>query len=221
MHEFDLLFCVVNSGQGSRTLRIAKHNGVRGGTIFLGTGIVHSRLLEILDLDDVKREIVMMVAERGNAVTAAEALGKELHFRRHNHGIAFTVPMTSLYGTRIAKEIIGIEDRVVKDTVYSAIFTVVDKGRGEDVVDASKAAGARGATIIHARGSGIHETEMLFAMQIEPEKDVVLVLAKDDIRDRIITAIRERLNIDEPGTGIVFTLAVRDTYGLSDAEPQK
>ena len=217
MPEFDLLFCVVNSGQGSRALRIAKHNGVRGGTIFMGTGVIYNKLLEILDLDDIRREVVMMVAECGNAVTAAEALDKEMHLKKHNHGIAFTVPMTALYGTRIAKEVICNEDRVVKDTVYSAIFTVVDKGRGEDVVDASKAAGARGATIIHARGSGIHETEMLFAMQIEPEKDVVLVLAKDDIRDNIITVIRERLDIDEPGTGIVFTLAVKDTYGLHDS----
>ena len=218
MPEFEMIFCVVNCGYGSKALRIGKNNGVKGGTIFLGTGIVHSRLLEFLDLGDVRREIVMMGAERGIAIAAAEAIAKEMHFRKPNHGIAFTVPMTQLYGANIADEINSTEnDRVVTDTLYNAIITIVDRGRGEDVIDASKTAGAKGATIIHARGSGVHETEVLFAMPIEPEKDIVLILSKSDMCDGIISSIRDVLKIDEPGTGIVFTLGARDTYGLIDA----
>ena len=215
MPEFELVICVVNSGQGSKVLKIAKWQGVTGGTIFMGTGLVHNRLLEFLDLDDIRREIVLMVADSGIAGKTAEELDREMVFRKPNHGIVFTVPITCLYGTQIC----GIKDfnenKVVANALYSAIFTVVERGLGEDVVDASKEAGAKGATIIHARGSGIHEKEMLFAMQIEPEKDVVLILAKNEMCEDIISSIRNRLNIDEPGTGIIFTLGVGKAYGLS------
>jgi len=217
MHEFDIILCVVNSGHGTKVLKIAKSHGVKGGTIFLGTGLVHNRLLEILDLGDIRREIVLMVTQHEIAREVAEELDREMVFRKPNHGIVFTIPITSLHGTKILGDNDNIGDRAVTDTVYSAIFTVVDRGVGEDVVDASKAAGARGATIIHARGSGVHETEMIFAMQIEPEKDVVLILAKNDICEGIISTIRDKLHIDEPGTGIIFTVGVNNAYGLSDA----
>ena len=214
MPEFELICCVVNSGQGSKALKIAKKNGIRGGTIFIGSGTVRSKLLKFLDLDDVRKELVFLAAPRETIRAAAEALDKEMAFRKHHHGIAFTIPLNNLIGS-IENEYDNYrEDRVVTDTVYSAIFTVVDRGMGGDVVDAAKAAGARGATIIHARGSGVHETGVLFAMPIEPEKDMVMILAKDDIRGDILASIRERLRIDEPGKGVIFTLGVSEAYGL-------
>ena len=37
------------------------------------------------------------------------------------------------------------------------IVTIVDGGMGEDVIDFSKEAGAAGGTILHGRGSGVHD----------------------------------------------------------------
>ena len=214
MNEYEMIFSVVNSGHGSKVLKIAKANGIMGGTIFMGKGTVTNKLLEILDLNDVRKEIVLMVAERETARVAADAINKGMSFSKPNHGIAFIVPINSIFGAHNYENSNNTEDKVVENTLYNAIITVVDRGRGEDVVEASKTAGARGATIIHARGSGIHETEVLFAMQIEPEKDMVLILAKNEICAEIISSIRSGLNIDEHGTGIIFTLGVSETYGL-------
>jgi nitrogen regulatory protein PII len=98
--------------------------------------------------------------------------------------------------------------------MYSAIFVIVDRGKAEEVVDAAKAAGARGATIMNARGSGIHETQLLFNMEIEPEKEIVLILAQKDIVEPIAASIREKMKLDEPGNGILFLLDVNKTYGI-------
>ena len=68
--------------------------------------------------------------------------------------------------------------------------------------------------MINARGSGIHETATVFSMQIEPEKEVVLILSKAEATEAICAAVRERCKIDEPGKGIIFVLDVRDTIGL-------
>lgn len=214
MLEHELICCIVNSGQGSKALKIAKNNGIRGGTVFMGSGTVRNKVLEFLAMDDVRKELVFMAAPRETALDAAKALVKGMGFNKKNHGIAFMIPMNNLIGSMDNEFNAENEDGVVKDNMYSAIFTVVDRGIGSDVVDAANEAGARGATIIHARGSGIHETGMLFAMQIEPEKDMVLILAKDDVRSGIIASIRERLHIDEPGKGIIFTMGVSEAFGL-------
>jgi len=214
MTEYELICCVVSNGQGSKALRIARNSGVAGGTVFIGHGTVRSKLLEFLDLNDVRKEVILMAAQRDTARAAVRALDAGMSFGKPRHGIAFTVPLTSFAGSVDANHGNDNNDRMVTETMYSAIFTVVDRGRGVDVVDAAKAAGARGATIIHARGSGIHETDVLFAMPVEPEKDMVMILAKNDIRDDILASIRNRLQIDKPGAGIVFTLAANDAYGL-------
>jgi len=99
-------------------------------------------------------------------------------------------------------------------TTYNAIFAIVDKGNAEDVVDVATQAGAKGATIINARGSGIHETSKLFNMEVEQEKEIILILAEHSILKDIVSSIREKFNIDEPGKGIIFVQEVHQTMGI-------
>lgn len=214
VNEIELIYVIVNFGLGSKVLRIAKRNGVCGGTILLGKGTVDSRLLEMLALSDVRKEIVLMLAEKKTALEALEDLNREFNFDKPNHGIAFRLSVRNIYGVSSCKAGDYRGKRGVESTMYNAIFTIVDRGRGELVIEAAKKAGARGGTIINARGSGIHETSKLFAMEIEPEKEMVLILAEHKLTEALTTAIREELKIDEPGQGIIFVQDVNQTYGL-------
>lgn len=209
------LFCViVNFGLGSKVIKIAKQNGISGGTILLGKGSINNHLLEILDLSDVRKEIVLMIAEKTLVSQALEELSRKFTFEKPNHGVAFTAPVTSFLGVRYCSYNNGKESRGVENTMYHAIFTVVDKGNAEAVIEAATSAGSRGATIINARGSGIHENNMLFSMAIEPEKEIVMILSKSDLSEAIVASIKEHLKIEKPGNGIMFVLDVNKTYGL-------
>ena len=99
--------------------------------------------------------------------------------------------------------------------MYQAIYTIVDRGRAQAVIEAAERAGSRGGTVINARGSGIHETSKLFAMEIEPEKEIVLIVSQKQKTSEIVAAIREELGIDEPGKGIVFVQDVSEAFGLN------
>ena len=97
--------------------------------------------------------------------------------------------------------------------MYHAITTIVDRGKAEDVIDAATKAGSKGGTIINARGSGIHETSKLFSMDIEPEKEIVIILSEvESTENRIFD--KKPLKIDEPGNGIIFIQDVNKTYGI-------
>jgi len=210
----ELICVIVNCGHGSKVLKTARHYGVNGGTIFLGRGTVHSRLLEFLSLYDVRKEIVLMAAESSVAQNAMEKLNEEMHFDKPHHGIAFSMPITRIIGSRC----INCESTTVRGEndmdMYNVIFSIVDKGKAEEVIEAAEKAGSAGGTIINARGAGVHETSKLFSMEIEPEKEIVLILAERDSADRIADAIKDRLRIDEPGNGIIFIQEVNKTYGL-------
>jgi nitrogen regulatory protein PII len=98
--------------------------------------------------------------------------------------------------------------------MYQEITVIVNKGLAEDVMEAAMKAGTKGGTIIGARGSGIHETSRLFSMEIEPEKEIVLILAKTEKTPEIVYEIRKKLQLDLPGNGILFVSDVREAYGL-------
>lgn len=208
-----LAVVIVNFGTGSKVLKIAKNAGVTGGTICLGRGTVKSALLDMLSLNDVRKEIVLMISDTETAFRALDAISQGLRLDKPNHGIAFSTNLASYFGLRVQSDQ-RKEFETMEEGLYNAIFTVVDRGKGEEVVDAASAAGSKGATIINARGSGIHEKQTLFSMVIEPEKEIVMILAEKELTDPIVKAIRETMKIDEPGRGIMFILEVNKTYGL-------
>ena len=210
--EAELFVVIVNFGTGSKVLKIAKKNGLTGGTVFLGKGTVNNRILKMLDLDDIRKEIVLILAEKSEVYHALEVLSSELALHKPNHGIAFTISVKNLIGCYRFQNV--QEGAGVENPMHEAIFVIVDRGKAEDVVDAATKAGSKGATVIHGRGSGIHETSKLFGMEIEPEKEMVLILTERGVTEAVTTSIREKMQIDEPGKGIMFTIDVNKTYGL-------
>lgn len=212
--NYELLCIIVNYGAAGRVMKIAKHNGITGGTILLGKGTIKNKLLEFLEINDVRKEIVLIIGERSTIRNATEIISKELEFHKPRHGIAFIIPVANFLGARSCTYNKVLESEGVEKTMYNSIFTVVEKGKAEEVIEAAQKAGSKGGTIINARGSGIHETQKLFNMDIEPEKEIVLILSESSITDSIVNSIRECLKIEEPGKGILFVLNVADTFGL-------
>jgi len=212
--EFELICVIVNFGVGSKVLQIARESGVPGGTVFLGKGTAENRFLRLLELSDVRKEIVLMVAEKAKGRAALQELDKALRFDKPNHGIAFTTPVSAYLGSGRYEYEESAAGGGARNTMHNAIFVIVDRGKGEQVMDVAREAGARGGTIINARGSGVHEHAKFLNMEIEPEKEVVLIISERSATRDIVVAIRDELEIDKPGNGIIFVQDVNETYGL-------
>ena len=52
-------------------------------------------------------------------------------------------------------------------------------------------------------------------MSLQEEKEVIMILVKDEIRAEIMRAIASEFGLDSPGRGIVFSLPVEETIGLN------
>jgi len=83
-----------------------------------------------------------------------------------------------------------------------------------EVIEAAKLGGATGGTIIRARGSGTRDNPILFNIEIDPEKEIILILSPNKNTDSIVRAIEKELNINQPGKGIIFVMDVKKTLGL-------
>ena len=106
-------------------------------------------------------------------------------------------------------------------TEASLIVSVVRKGWGSTVLDASVKAGARGGTVLFGRGAGIHEQEKIFGMSIEPEKEIVLTVVYADQVDTVLNEIVRAAELSDTGRGIAFVIPVEQIAGVAHFMKQR
>lgn len=97
----------------------------------------------------------------------------------------------------------------------SLIVSIVRKGWGSTVLNASVQAGARGGTVLFGRGAGIHEQQRIFGMSIEPEKEIVLTIVYASQVDTVLDEIVRAAELNTTGQGIAFVLPVDRVVGVA------
>lgn len=94
------------------------------------------------------------------------------------------------------------------------LMVIVDRDSSDEVIEVARQAGAKGATVLHGRGTGQEDKLSAFHIHVEPQKEVVIMAVEADQVDTISQAVAEALDFSEPGTGILFSLPINETTGL-------
>ena len=103
---------------------------------------------------------------------------------------------------------------------HEAIFCIVNSGYSELVMDAAKKLGARGGTVISARGTANKDAETFFHITIQPEKEIVMILVPTKIKDDVLHALYKEAGLDTPGQGIAFAMPVDNVVGINSVPEQ-
>ena len=91
---------------------------------------------------------------------------------------------------------------------YKCIWAVVNNGFSEEAMEAAKACGAMGGTILHGRGTASKEAEKMFNISVQQ------VHTKSGKVDAILKGLFHAVGSSTPAQGIVFALPVDQTAGL-------
>ena len=97
---------------------------------------------------------------------------------------------------------------------FKIVFAPVKTHKTDPIVDAAKAAGATGATIIPARGTGMREAKTFFGLTLEDQTDIVMFLLEEHLVRPVLDAIKSAGEFNKPGTGIAFVIPVEQVVGL-------
>ena len=100
---------------------------------------------------------------------------------------------------------------------FKLIIAFVEDSKTDIIMDAARAAGATGSTLIsNARGEGLNVKKTFFGLTLETQRDVVLFLVEEHLSRRILEEIDRVGEFDEsPGSGIAFQIDVEDAVGVS------
>ena len=219
INNIELLVVIVEFGMGSKMIKCGRKAGLGGGTVFVGYGTAKKSRLDFWELGMSRQEIVLMGGTNQNIHDALVLVKDKLQLEKPGKGVALSIPITSLMG----EPNVTVENKQMSEgeqkPMYNIIYTIVEMGNSDEVLEAARKAGSTGATVMTGRGSGIHEESIkLFGMEVEPQKEIVMIIAHVDKVAAITESIRNELEIDKPGHGIVFTVAVNEIHGLHDDE---
>ena len=97
---------------------------------------------------------------------------------------------------------------------FKCIVAMVKPDLTDKVVESAKGAGARGATIIDASGTGAREAKTFFGLSLDIRTELILFLVSEVCVAPVLSAIHEAGRFHEPGTGIAFVLGVESAIGV-------
>ena len=104
---------------------------------------------------------------------------------------------------------------------FELIICIVNAGFSQIVMEAARAAGAKGGTILRARGSANPEAEEFFNISIQPDKEMLLILVPKEIKDEVFRSIYKDAGLGQDAQGIVFSMPVNHSTTLKDSAPEK
>lgn len=200
-----LLRVILPRGKGSAVMKILKNNWAMGISCYYGYGTAHNTLLNTLHTDKIKKEIVMAILNDDKAKEILDNINDKIS--KSNTAIAFTSPINYEGETNLNFDI-----------EYVAMYVIVDRHLGQEAVNIAQAKGAKGATLVHGRGAGKEVKSILMHMNIEPEKDIVVMLIKKELMEPIKNAIYNEMNLGNENKGIIYTLPVMEVRGLVEQE---
>ena len=99
---------------------------------------------------------------------------------------------------------------------HELIVCIVNAGFSQNVMEAARAAGAQGGTILRARGSANPEAEEFFSIHVQPDKEVLLILVPKAIKDDVLKAVYKDCGLANQARGIAFSLPVNRTTKIKE-----
>ena len=211
-----LVFIIVNRGKANALLHRAQQEGARRGTILLGEGTIPSRLADFLGISQTGKEVLLIAVPKDAEGGLYGMLRAEFQLHKRYKGIAFSVPYR-MFDPDSGEAEEGYDRG--QEAPYLCLMTVVERGLGGECMKVARRSGAQGGTILSGHGAGVLQ-EFLFPLNIEPQKDLVLIVSAKEAAPQIREAIYTGMSLEKKGSGLLFALPVTRTCGLYEERRQ-
>lgn len=109
----------------------------------------------------------------------------------------------------------------MKTENHEVIFAIVNAGFAEEAMAVAREHGARGGTILTARGVAREDEAAFFGIAIHAEKEILMIVVEKSSRDGILNALYKEMGMDKKAQGIAFSLPVSDAAGLVESLEEK
>lgn len=220
MSELHLMFSIVNRRQVRRFQSLYEEHGASLALTTLGRGTAASDILDYFGLAASEKALLLHFVTRETWTAIKADLQKKLHIDVPGTGIAFIIPLSSIGGKKQLQFLLNGQDfekgeeQTLKETKYELLLAIANQGYTEQIMDAARAQGAGGGTVIHAKGTGMEHAEQFLGFSLASEKEIVLIVVPHEKKNAIMRAIMDQAGLTSDAKAVVFSLPVTSTAGM-------
>jgi nitrogen regulatory protein PII len=194
----------------------------------MGIGTASNDILDYLGIGESDKEVFFTILDKAHAQKLLISMDRQLQLYIPGNGIAYTVPLTAFAGMVALELVCGKKEAQLRQNTteeketcamkessgYHLIIAVTNRGYVEEVMEAARAASARGGTVIHAIGTGNKHVEQFFGISIAQERDMIFIVSTTRAKNDIMKAIVAQAGKTTQSHAMAFSLPVDDIVGL-------
>ncbi|MBR6528657.1 MAG: P-II family nitrogen regulator [Firmicutes bacterium] len=233
MEGLHLVMAITDREKSDKVIAIFDDNNVATTYALMGEGTAPPEVLDYLYLSPSEKIIVFGVVTNTGIAPLIKSAKRKLYIDYPGNGIMVSVPLNSVGGKRCLQYImegqaidmnekkpdeVEREERMAIKTDHEMIFVIANEGYSDMIMDAARGAGAKGGTVIKARGTGAENTEKFLGFSIAKEKEIHLLVTPAQGRNHIMKAIMEKAGLESKAQAMVFSLPVSHAIGLKMPE---
>lgn len=220
-----IILCIIPRERSEDYISFFKAEGA--GCVFgmLARGTASRDMLDALGIEKTGRALLMTFASPETTARVMRAVLSKMRINAPGGGVCLSVPVKSIGGGTALSYFSGGSISSIKkgepfmqEMKYSLIVAVTEAGGTDSVMAAAKQAGARGGTVLHAKGTGAEYQKKFFGVSIAEEKEMVYIVAREEERTAIMRSIMSVAPPGAPGGALVFSLPVEAIAGFSGIE---
>ncbi|MDL2225116.1 hypothetical protein LJC20_02775 [Eubacteriales bacterium OttesenSCG-928-M02] len=221
-----LLIIIVDWDRAKRVTDLLRQLHIPSHFQIHAEGTASSDTLDYLGLGASEKAVILSIVPHWTINELMSLAADKLRLSAPGRGIAFTLPISSITNRMLRQlgreEQIGLNKRIesevnqmMKESTHGLIMAIVKRGYSEELMDAARAAGATGGTVIHTRHMGLDESaKKLWGISVQEESELVLILAAADAKKDIMRAISQSCGPQCEAGGTIFSLPVDSVLGL-------
>lgn len=222
-NKLALLVTIIDRGGGKKLIKLYNSLQLKYHYVCLGEGTANSELLDLLGLGDPAKDVIFTLMPESLLGVVHKELKNKKKLRNPGRGVAFPIPLGSisrnfamLVNSSIDEKTLTENQKDVRKMTAERelILAIVNRGFTDAVMDAAKEAGATGGTVIHARSAGHEELGKFIGVTLHPEKEIIAIVAKNEMKTGIMQAINNAAGLQTEARGVVLSLPVGDFIGI-------
>jgi nitrogen regulatory protein PII len=204
-----------------------------------GKGTASSEIIDLLGIGATAKAVFICLVQSTDTPRIVQAVRHALGARSIGAGIAFSIPLGGITERifsmfeEAARQAAAEQDSTeqsTKDVPPSTkeeqtmkaieiknemIISILNSGNSDAFMTEARKAGARGGTVISARGISQEVMKKFFGIVVQDEKEIIFVLADKDKAAPIMNAVNAGFGATSKAAGVIFSLPVDQVMSLN------
>jgi hypothetical protein len=239
-----LIFFIIDWNNTKMLSDVFEEEKVRFHFICRARGTASSDILDLLGIGASEKAVVICLEQSILGPLLIREVRKRLGSKSPGGGIAFMIPLSGINTPilQVFKESIAKNEKLAAETNAASagipvnrgrratdreggqrlgdikndlIISIINQGYSDEFMTAAREAGARGGTVISARGLAHAGPVKFFGVSVQDEKEIILILAGREKTLPIMQAVSQTYGITSKAAGLIFSLPADMVMGLN------